>query len=72
MTNTAGADPMERMAPRAQFEGTVVTGAKYALVDDVTNQGGTLAEQNNYIKNLGGCVVGVIISVVALNLFPSY
>ena len=37
-----GADPMERMVARAQFEGLVIPGAEYVLVDDVTNLGGEL------------------------------
>eukprot|EP01032_Pedospumella_encystans_P017030 gene17030-19411_t len=32
-----GADPMERMAARAQFVGRVLPGAEYVLVDDVTS-----------------------------------
>lgn len=56
-----GADPMERMAARAQFEGAVLADARYVLVDDVTNLGGTLAELNNYIEVLGGSVVDVVV-----------
>lgn len=46
-----GADPMERMATRAEFEGLVTPGAPYVLVDDVTTMGGTLAELSNFIQN---------------------
>jgi hypothetical protein len=35
-----GADPMERMASRPDFEGIVIPGADYVLVDDVTTMGG--------------------------------
>lgn len=60
-----GADPMERMAARAQFEGAVVPGAKYVLVDDVTSLGGTLAELSNYIQVFGGVVHDVLVLVNA-------
>jgi hypothetical protein len=60
-----GADAMERMASRAHFEGEVVAGAQYVLVDDVTNLGGTLAELNNYIQSQGGAVVKVVVLVNA-------
>ncbi|WP_199174465.1 conjugal transfer protein TraN [Limnohabitans sp. G3-2] len=60
-----GADPMERMAARAQFEGVVISGAKYVLVDDVTNLGGTLAELSNYVQIFGGVVHDVVVLVNA-------
>ena len=60
-----GADPMERMAARAQFEGSVIPGAEYVLVDDVTNLGGTLAELGNYIEAFGGVVKDVVVLVNA-------
>lgn len=60
-----GADPMERMATRAQFDGEVSHGARYILVDDVTTMGGTLAELSNYIRVQGGLVSGVIVLVNA-------
>jgi hypothetical protein len=60
-----GADPMERMAARAQFQGQIVPGAKYVLVDDVTSLGGTLAELSNYIQLNGGVVKDVVVLVNA-------
>lgn len=60
-----GADPMERMAARAQFQGRVVSGAEYVLVDDVTKLGGTLAELCNFIQVLGGIVKDVVVLVNA-------
>ncbi len=60
-----GADPMERMAARAQFVGHVLPGAEYVLVDDVTSLGGTLAELANYIQVYGGIVKGVVVLVNA-------
>lgn len=56
-----GANAMERMVSRATFEGKVVAGGKYVLVDDVTSLGGTLAELNNYIVCRGGEVVDVVV-----------
>jgi hypothetical protein len=60
-----GADPMERMAARAQFVGRVTPGAEYVLVDDVTNLGGTLAELSNFIQAYGGVVRDVVVLVNA-------
>lgn len=60
-----GADPMERMATRPDFEGIVVPGADYVLVDDVTTMGGTLAELGNYIQQRDGNVVGAVVLVNA-------
>lgn len=60
-----GADPMERLITRPQFEGEVISGRNYVLVDDVVNMGGTLAELANYITQLGGEVKAVITIVNA-------
>lgn len=60
-----GADPMERLITRAQFEGEVLRGKNYVLVDDVVNMGGTLAELADYIQKLGGNVISVITIVNA-------
>jgi hypothetical protein len=60
-----GADPMERMSLKPEFEGSVTQGAHYVLVDDVTNMGGTLAELANYILGLGGIVAAVVVLVNA-------
>ena len=51
-----GADPMERLVSRPQFEGAVKPGGRYVLVDDVTSLGGTLAELAHYIQANGGLV----------------
>lgn len=37
-----GADPMERMTTRPEFEGIVIPEVEYVIVDDVTTMGGTL------------------------------
>lgn len=59
----AGAGPMERMPARAQFVGQVTSGDEYVLLDDVTNQGGALAELSNYIQGYGGEVRDVVVLV---------
>ena len=51
-----GANPMERLALRPEFEGPVVSGANYVLLDDVVSLGGTLAELAHYIQINGGLV----------------
>ncbi len=60
-----GADPMERMSLRAEFEGYVTSGSRYVLVDDVMNMGGTLAELANHIRGAGGLVLAVVVLVNA-------
>lgn len=60
-----GADAMERIAARAQFQGAVVPGAKYVLVDDVVSLGGTLAELANYIQASEGVVHDALVLVNA-------
>lgn len=60
-----GADPMERLVMRPEFEGNVQTGRRYILVDDVVSLGGTLAELSNYIQLGGGVVGGIMVLVNA-------
>jgi len=60
-----GADPMERLALRPEFDGSIQVGGQYVLVDDVTNLGGTLAELANYIQSKGGVVKGIAVVVNA-------
>ena len=60
-----GADPMERMALRAEFEGPVQVGANYILVDDVVSMGGTLAELAHYVQLKGGVVRDIAVLVNA-------
>jgi hypothetical protein len=60
-----GADPMERMATRAEFEGLVSPGRSYVLIDDVTTMGGTLAELGNFIQSNGGNVRSALVLVNA-------
>lgn len=60
-----GADPMERLSLRPQFEGDVVAGGCYVLVDDVISMGGTLAELADHIQRARGQVTAVITLVNA-------
>lgn len=60
-----GADPMERLIARAQFDGAVEAGADYVLVDDVTTMGGTLADLPDHIQGGGGRIIGVVVMVSA-------
>lgn len=60
-----GADPMEQLNERAEFEGVVRHDAGYVLVDDVTTMGGTLAEVAHHIQANGGSVAGVVVMVNA-------
>lgn len=60
-----GADPMERIIARPHFDGNVVEGAKYALVDDVSTMGTTLAELSHFIQHKGGAVAGAVLLVNA-------
>jgi len=60
-----GADPMERMSLRAEFDGAVIKDAQYVLVDDVTNMVGTLAELADFLLERGGLVSAVVVLVNA-------
>ena len=60
-----GADPMQRLILRPEFEGPVQVGANYVLVDDVVNFGTTLAELAHYIQLNGGFVSGIAVMVNA-------
>lgn len=56
---------MERIISRPSFDGQVIKGGKYALVDDVSTMGTTLAELANFIQHHGGVVVGAVLLVNA-------
>ena len=60
-----GADPMQRLILRPEFEGPVQVGANYVLVDDIVNFGTTLAELAHYIQLNGGFVSGIAVMVNA-------
>jgi hypothetical protein len=65
-----GANAMQRLLLRPQFDGPVTPDTAYALVDDVTCLGGTLAELGDYIQADGGQVAAVITLVNAGRLKP--
>lgn len=60
-----GADAMERLIARSQFEGSVAPGKRYVLVDDVTTMGSTLADLASHIRHQGGVVIGSVLLVNA-------
>lgn len=53
-----GANGFARMARQAAFDGEVVAGADYWLVDDFIGQGGTLANLRGFLESKGGHVIG--------------
>jgi hypothetical protein len=53
-----GAD--HRMAIRPKFDGAVLAGRNYILVDDTVTMGSTLAECRRFIEEGGGNVVGMV------------
>jgi len=53
-----GANGFMRLARQALFDGEVIAGASYVLVDDFIGQGGTLANLKGYIESNGGSVLG--------------
>ena len=55
-----GADGYGRLARQACFEGEVVKGREYVMVDDFIGQGGTLANLRGWIEKRGGAVVGAV------------
>ena len=52
-----GADGFGRLARQPIFDGEVLPGAEYVLVDDFVGQGGTLANLRGFIMSKGGIVV---------------
>lgn len=56
-----GADGFLRLARQAMFDGSVVAGDEYILVDDFVGQGGTLANLRSHILGSGGKVVGATV-----------
>ncbi len=60
VVNHTGASGWERMARPAIFEGELIAGRKYLLVDDFVGQGGTLANLRGFILHGGGDVIGAI------------
>lgn len=63
-----GAGAMERILARPTFDGPVVRGGRYVLVDDVSVMGGTTAALANHIIENGGHVAGIVNLVNASRL----
>lgn len=55
-----GANGFWRLAMQAEFEGTVVPGRDYVLVDDFVGMGGTLANLKGHIESNGGKVLAAV------------
>jgi hypothetical protein len=56
-----GADGWSRLARPAAFEGAVVPGQAYVLVDDFVGMGGTLANLKGHIETHGGSAVAAVV-----------
>jgi len=56
-----GATGFARLARQAAFDGDVVPGDDYLLVDDFIGQGGTLANLRGFVEAHGGRVVGAVV-----------
>lgn len=55
-----GGGMIQSLTGRPEFDGNVVKGGKYVLVDDVSTSGGTFADLADYIQRKGGNVVGAV------------
>jgi hypothetical protein len=55
-----GAGGFERLARQAAFDGAVLAGTAYVLVDDFVGMGGTLANLRGYIHASGGKVLAAV------------
>jgi hypothetical protein len=55
-----GANGFGRLARQPFFEGTVIPGQEYVLVDDFVGMGGTLANLRGYIEAQGGLVMAAV------------
>lgn len=60
VVNHTGASGWQRLATPPLFDGAVVPGRKFVMVDDFVGQGGTLANLRGYIHHHGGEVLGAI------------
>ena len=54
-----GADGYSRLTRQARFEGDVVRGREYILVDDFIGHGGTMA-MPGWLETAGGSAIGVV------------
>ena len=53
-----GKSNLYRILNRVEFDGPVVSGQDYLMVDDHVSQGGTLADLRNHLELQGGHVIG--------------
>jgi hypothetical protein len=58
---TRAADGWSRLARPAAFEGVVLPGQGYVLVDDFVGMGGTLANLKGHIETHGGLAVAAVV-----------
>lgn len=56
-----GADGFSRLARQAAFDGPVLAGAEYVLVDDFVGMGGTLANLRGYLLAGGAKVLAAVV-----------
>lgn len=56
-----GANGFIRLARQALFDGEVIKGAEYLLVDDFIGQGGTLANLKGFTESKEGRVIGATV-----------
>jgi hypothetical protein len=55
-----GASGFSRLARQPVFDGEVIPGAQYVMVDDFVGQGGTLANLRGFIESNGGKVLAAV------------
>lgn len=55
-----GASGYGRLARQPVFDGEVIPGAEYVMVDDFVGQGGTLANLRGFIESKGGKVLAAV------------
>jgi len=53
-----GSDGFGRLARQPLFDGDVIEGQEYLIVDDFIGMGGTIANLKGYIESKGGVVIG--------------
>jgi hypothetical protein len=56
-----GADGFARLARQPGFDGAIVAGADYVMVDDFIGMGGTLANLRGHIESHGGKVLAAVV-----------
>lgn len=56
-----GADGFSRLARQPAFDGTIVAGADYVMVDDFVGMGGTLANLRGHVESHGGRVLAAVV-----------